>query len=61
LACLHAAKIDLADEVLALNVGGYVGRSIAVGIAYGEPTGTSVRCLAPPAADGLAENPSDRL
>jgi hypothetical protein len=31
---LHLRKIDLADEVLVLNVGGYVGQSTAREVAY---------------------------
>ena len=31
---LHLCKIDLADEVLVLNVGGYIGASTAREIAY---------------------------
>lgn len=31
---LHLRKIDLADEVLVLNVGGYIGQSTSREIAY---------------------------
>ena len=33
---LHLRKIDLADKVLVLNVGGYIGESTAEEIAYAE-------------------------
>jgi hypothetical protein len=43
LGALHLRKIDLADEVLVLNVGGYVGESTRREIAYatriGKPVG----------------------
>lgn len=42
---LHLRKIDLADEVLVLNVGGYVGESTANEIRYAEKTGKPVRYL----------------
>lgn len=43
LAVLHLAKIDLADEVMVINVGGYVGESTRREIAHAESTGTPVR------------------
>jgi len=45
---LHLRKIDLADEVLVLNVGGYIGESTANEIAYAKRTGKPVRYLEPP-------------
>jgi len=42
---LHLRKIDLADEVFVLNVGGYVGESTANEIAYAEKTQKPVRYL----------------
>lgn len=36
---LHLRKIDLADEVLVINVGGYIGESTRREIAYAEATG----------------------
>ena len=36
---LHLCKIDLADEVLVLNVGGYIGESTRNEIAYAIKTG----------------------
>ena len=42
---LHLCKIDLADEVLVLNVGGYVGESTAREIAYARRLGKPIRWL----------------
>jgi hypothetical protein len=42
---LHKRKIDLADEILVLNVGGYVGDSTRSEIAYATLTGKPVRWL----------------
>ena len=41
--CLHRHKIDLADEMLVVNVGGYVGEATASEIAYAEKLGKPVR------------------
>lgn len=40
---LHLRKIDLADEVLVLNVGGYIGESTANEIAYAMQLGRPVK------------------
>jgi len=42
---LHKRKIDLVDEILVLNVGGYVGDSTRSEIAYATLTGKPVRWL----------------
>lgn len=42
---LHLRKIDLADEVLILNVGGYIGSSTARELAYARTLGKRVRFL----------------
>jgi hypothetical protein len=42
---LHMRKIDLADEVLILNVGGYIGESTARELAYARFLGKVVRFL----------------
>lgn len=42
---LHLRKIDLADEVLVLNVGGYVGESTAREVAYAWSRGKTLRWL----------------
>ena len=55
---LHRHKIDLADRVLVVNPGGYIGASTAAEIAYARVTGTPVSFTAPPdgaAADGSGE------
>ncbi|ANE44884.1 hypothetical protein SU48_08595 [Deinococcus puniceus] len=45
LATLHRHKIDLADEILVINVGGYVGESTRAEIGYAQRTGKQVRYL----------------
>lgn len=42
---LHKRKIDLADEVLVLNVGGYIGESTRSEIEYARAHGKPVRFL----------------
>ena len=42
LVALHLRKIDLADRVLVVNPGGYVGESTSREIAYARATGTPV-------------------
>lgn len=44
---LHLRKIDLADEVLVLNVGNYVGKSTGNEVAYAERIGKPIRWLEP--------------
>jgi hypothetical protein len=44
---LHLRKIDLADEVLVLNVGGYVGESTGNELAYALALKKPVRTLEP--------------
>ena len=45
LATLHRHKIDLADEILVINVGGYVGESTRSEIEYAQQRGKRVRYL----------------
>ena len=45
---LHLRKIDLADEVLVLNVGGYIGDSTRHEIEYANERGRPIRYLEPP-------------
>jgi hypothetical protein len=45
---LHKRKIDLADEVLILNVGNYVGDSTRSELAYARKLGKVIRWLVPP-------------
>jgi hypothetical protein len=42
---LHKRKIDLADEVLVLNVGGYIGESTRSEIEYAEKLGKPIDYL----------------
>jgi hypothetical protein len=48
---LHKRKIDLADEVYVLNVGGYIGESTRSEIDYAEKLGKPVRYMEPLAAE----------
>ena len=50
LAELHRRKIDLANEILVLTVGGYIGNSTRAEIEYALANGKSVRWLEPAAA-----------
>lgn len=45
---LHLRKIDLADEVLILNVDGYIGESTANELAYAKACGKTIRFLEEP-------------
>lgn len=45
---LHKHKINLADSVLVLNVGGYVGDSTKSEIKHARMTGVPVKYLEPP-------------
>ena len=42
---LHLRKIDLADEILVLNVGGYIGSSTRKEIEYAYNSGKNIRYL----------------
>ncbi len=42
---LHLRKIDLADEVLILNVGGYIGESTGKELEYAREQGKVIRFL----------------
>ena len=53
---LHKRKIDLADEVLVLNVGGYIGDSTKSEVAYAIRNGKPIRWLEPDKAWTGAEN-----
>jgi hypothetical protein len=44
---LHLAKIDLADEILVLNVGGHIGESTRREIEYARLEGVIIRYLEP--------------
>ena len=42
---MHKRKIDMADEIFVINVGGYIGASTRSEIEYAEATGKTVRYL----------------
>ena len=44
---MHKNKIDLADEIFVINVGGYIGSSTNSEIEYAEKTNKSVKYLEP--------------
>jgi hypothetical protein len=44
---LHKRKIDLADEILVLNIGGYIGESTRSEIEYAKAHGKPVKYLEP--------------
>lgn len=44
---LHKRKIDLADEVFVLNVGGYIGESTRSEIEYAEKLKKTIKYLEP--------------
>lgn len=48
---LHKRKIDLADEIFVLNVGGYVGQSTRSEIEYAWKHGKGIRFLEPAVFD----------
>lgn len=45
---MHKRKIDMADEIFVINVGGYIGSSTRSEIEYAERTGKAVRYLEEP-------------
>ena len=44
---MHKRKIDMSDEILVLNVGGYIGSSTRSEIEYAKKNGRVVRYLEP--------------
>ena len=42
---MHKRKIDMADEIFVINVGGYIGSSTRSEIEYAEATGKPVKYL----------------
>ncbi len=58
---LHFRKIDLAHEILVLNVGGYIGFSTAREIAYALGHQTKVRFLEEKAGEEYLEAHSHKL
>ena len=45
---MHKRKIDMADEIYVINVGGYIGESTRSEIAYATAEGKTVRYLETP-------------
>ena len=56
---LHLHKIDLADRVLVVNIGGYIGESTRREIAYALSLGKPVRYLEPVATERGAPPPEE--
>ncbi len=52
----HLAKIDLADEIFVINVGGYIGDSTRREIAYAEFKGKSIAYLEKGKKPGIYDN-----
>ena len=44
---MHKRKIDMADEIFVINVGGYIGSSTRSEIEYAKAHGRNVRYLEP--------------
>ena len=44
---MHRAKIDMADEIFVVNVGGYIGSSTRSEIEYAKFAGKPIRYLEP--------------
>jgi len=42
---LHLRKIDMSDEILVVNIGGYIGESTRREISYAESRGKPVRYI----------------
>ena len=42
---MHQRKIDMADEILVINVGGYIGSSTRSEIEYAKANGKTIRYL----------------
>jgi len=55
---IHLQKVAMADEVLVVNVGGYVGESTRREIAHARSCGVAVSFLEPHANDFGASSPS---
>ena len=50
---MHKRKIDMADEIFVINVGGYIGDSTRSEIEYAIQTGKAVRYLEKPEGEAL--------
>lgn len=53
---IHLQKVSMADEILVVNVGGYVGESTRREIEHARSHGLAVRFLEPLANDYYADN-----
>ena len=42
---MHKRKIDMADEIFVINVGGYIGASTLPEIEYAKATGKPIKYL----------------
>jgi len=42
---MHKRKIDMADEIFVINVGGYIGESTKSEIEYAKDTGKKINYL----------------
>jgi hypothetical protein len=49
---MHKRKIDMADEIFVINVGGYIGDSTKSEIEYAKAHGKGVRYLEPETEEG---------
>lgn len=58
---LHKRKIDMADEILVLNVGGYIGESTRGEIIHAQRTGKPIRWLEPVRSDECIEQAGKEL
>ena len=60
---MHKRKIDMADEIFVINVGGYIGSSTRSEIEYATATGKAVNYLEPsrPLADKKLHSIIDQL
>ena len=56
---MHLRKIDMADEVFVVNVGGYVGVSTKAETEYAKRTGKAVRYLEPQGARKVEQMKTD--
>ena len=52
----HLAKIDLADEIFVINVGGYIGESTRREIAYAEFKGKTIKYMENSKKTNIYEN-----
>ena len=48
---MHKRKIDMADEIFVINVGGYIGESTRSEIEYAKKNGRTVKYLEPNRAE----------